>query len=212
MPGWVWCTAQTADHQACASGLGNATSAKSDHQLSPSLDGSSSKFDLGGKVGYSNALWWKSVDSSTSASHFAYDVSFYVDRADVAEALEFDVNQTVPGGVRFTWGTECDFKNTGKWDLWDPKGFRWVPSKLPCPVFSSNSWHHITWEFERANGQVHYISLTVDNQTMPVDVFYSPQLNWPFNVPDINVAFQMDGDIKQTPFSVWLDEVTLSEW
>jgi hypothetical protein len=26
------------------------------------------------------------------------------------------------------------------------------------------------------------------------------------------VAFQLDGDSKQTPYDVWLDQVTLSEW
>jgi hypothetical protein len=60
------------------------------------------------------------------------------------------------------------------------------------------------------NGQVRYISLTVDGTTMPVDIYKDLQPN--FNGTDINVAFQLDGDIKQHPYNVWLDEVTLKAW
>ena len=208
MPDWQWCTAEL-NHQPCASGRGNATSSKTDHQATPSLDGSSAKFTLGGKTGYSNALWWKSVSGGLDASHFSYDVSFYVDHPEVSEALEFDVNQSF-GGVRYVWGSECNFKDSKKWDIWDPKGFKWIPTSLPCPVFTANSWHHITWLLERVNGQVHYISLTVDGQTMPVDIYKDPQPK--FNGTDINVAFQLDGDINQAPYNVWLDEVTLKAW
>jgi hypothetical protein len=208
MPDWQWCTAQL-NHQPCASGLGNATSSKIDNQASPSLDGSSSKFTIAGPKGYSNALWWKSVSGGLDAAHFSYDISFYIDHPEISEALEFDVNQSF-NGSRYVWGSECNFKDTGKWDIWDPKRFVWVPTKLPCPVFSANTWHHITWLLERVNSQVHYISLTVDGKTMPVDIYKDLQPN--FNGTDINVAFQLDGDIKQHPYNVWLDEVTLKAW
>ena len=82
MPDWQWCTAQL-NHQPCASGLGNATSSKIDNQASPALDGSSSKFTIAGPKGYSNALWWKSVSGGLNASHFSYDVSFYIDHPEV---------------------------------------------------------------------------------------------------------------------------------
>lgn len=208
MPDWQWCTAQL-NHQPCASGLGNATSSKIDNQASPALDGSSSKFTVAGNKGYSNALWWRSVSGGLDAAHFSYDVSFYIDHPELSEALEFDVNQSF-NGTRYVWGSECNFKDTGKWDIWDPKGFVWVPTNLPCPVFSANTWHHITWLLERVNGQVHYISLTVDGKTMPVNIYKDPQTS--FNGTDINIAFQLDGDIKQHPYNVWLDEVTLSAW
>jgi hypothetical protein len=208
MPDWQWCTAKL-NGQPCASGLGNATSAKADDQSKPSLDGSSSKFSIGGNKGYSNALWWKSVSGGLSASHFLYDVSFYIDHPEVSEALEFDVNQSFDN-KRWVWGSECNFKDSHHWDIWDPKNFIWVPTSLPCPVFSANTWHHITWQLERVNNQVHYVSLTVDGNTMPVDIYKDLQPN--FNGTDINVAFQLDGDSAQHPYNVWLDEVTLKAW
>jgi hypothetical protein len=208
MPDWQWCTAKL-NGQACASGLGNATSAKTDNQSQPSLDGSSSKFSIGGNKGYSNALWWKSVSGGLPASHFLYDVSFYIDHPEVSEALEFDLNQSFDN-KRYVWGSECNFKDSHHWDIWDPKNFKWVPTSLPCPVFSANTWHHITWQLERVNNQVHYVSLTVDGNTMTVDIYKDLQPN--FNGTDINVAFQLDGDIAQHPYNVWLDEVTLKAW
>jgi hypothetical protein len=209
MPGWQWCTAQSSDHRTCASGLGNAVSSKTDNQTSPSRDGSSSKFYIGGPTGYSNALWWETLDPNPAFTHFDYDLWFYVDRPDVSQALEFDVNQSF-GGTRYTWGTECNFKGTGKWDLWDPKAEKWVPSQVDCPVFSATTWHHLIWQLERVNGQVHYISVTVDNQVLPVDIYKDPQPNMGGN--DIDVAFQLDGDVNQAPYNVWLDQVKLSQW
>ena len=209
MPAWQWCTAQTSDHHTSAAGLGNATSSKTDNQPNPARDGASSKFSIGGPRGYSNALWWKALEPNPAFTHFNYDVWFYVDHPEVSQALEFDVNQSF-NGIRYTWGSECNFRGTGKWDVWDPKIGQWVASNVDCPVFSAGVWHHLLWQLERVNGQVHYISLTVDDQVFSVDIFKDAQLNWPGN--DIDVAFQMDGDSNQAPYNVWLDEVTLTQW
>ena len=189
--------------------MGNAASSKTDNQSNPSRDGSSSKFYIGGSTGYSNALWWKTLDPNPTPTHFLYDLWFYIDNPDASQALEFDVNQTF-GGTRFTWGTECNFKDTHKWDIWDPKAGKWVPTQFDCNPFSANTWHHLVWQFERVNGQVHYVALTIDGQTLNVDTYYEPQGGVMGN--EVDVAFQLDGDNKQTPYNVWLDQVNLSEW
>ena len=43
-----------------------------------------------------------------------------------------------------------------------------------------------------------------------VDKYYNPQPD--YNGSDLNVAFQMDGDYRQDPYSVWLDDISLSYW
>ena len=58
--------------------------------------------------------------------------------------------------------------------------------------------------------RVHYISLILDNQMFPVDIWYNSQQNW--QMEDIDIAFQMDGDFAQHPYSVWLDRVNLAAW
>lgn len=180
-----------------------------EHQASPSRDGSSAKFTISGSKRYSNALWWEFLEPSSSFTHFNYDLWFYIDHPDVSQALEFDVNQTI-NGTRYTWGSECNFKADGKWDVWNPARGQWEPSHVDCPAFSAATWHHLLWQLERVNGQVHYISLTVDGQVFPVDIYMNPQTNWVGN--EIDVAFQMDGDSNQTPYNVWLDQVTLTQW
>lgn len=208
LPGWQFCTKKL-NGGVCASGAGNAVSAIHQHQTSPATDGDSSEFTISGPTGYSNALWWNSFPPNSNVTHFTYDLWFYVDRPQVSQALEFDVNQSF-GGIRYTWGSECNFNGTHKWDIWDPAGFKWVPTGVACRPFSPNAWHHLVWQLERANHQVHYISLTVDNQQSSVDIYKDPQTNW--NFEDINVAFQLDGDSRQDPYNVWLDQVSLTMW
>lgn len=206
IPAWQFCTQDLAG-TACASGLGQSVSTQTQSVATPSLSGSSAEFTLSGTQGYSNALWWVQLGGGTLLSKFTYDLDFYVNNPDVVEALEFDVNQSY-GGVRYTYGTECSYKNTHMWDVWDPQHLVWVPSSVPCPPVAANTWHHLTWQFERVNKQVHYISVTLDNVTRPVNLYLNPEPNW--NKEDIDVAFQMDGDSNQDPYNVWLDNVTLT--
>lgn len=212
MPGWQSCSAKFPSNspragQLCAAGLGTAASTMSPNQASPSRDGKSAKFTLGGPAAYSNELWFEPLGGGTSATHFTYDLWFLIDNPTAPQALEFDVNQTF-GGLRWTWGTECNFKGDGVWDIWDPLNEKWVPTSVACKPFPANQWNHLVWTLERVNGQTHYISVSVNGVTSTVNQFFQPQTNW--TLEDIDVAFQMDGDFAQQPYNVWLDEVTLT--
>ncbi len=173
------------------------------------MDRDSSMFSISGSTPYSNALWWRTLDVPQSATHFTYDVFFYLEDPAAPEALEFDANQTY-GNVRYTWGTECSYKNTGKWDIWDPPNGRWVPTNVPCPPVAPNTWHHLVWQFEKIQGGVHYIGVELDGKFTAVDQRFWVQQNWGGNETD--VAFQMDGDVQQKPYKVWLDQLNLTTW
>jgi hypothetical protein len=56
--------------------------------------------------------------------------------------------------------------------------------------------------------EVHYISLTVAGQNYAIDTYYMAEPKW--YAEEIDIAFQIDGNYKQQPYSVWLDEVTLN--
>ncbi len=202
---WVSCSALIAG-STCAAGLGVAESSLSLRQSTPSLDGSSAKFSLAGKQAYSNELYWTPLGGGNNVSHFSYDLWFYVDNGDAPQSLEFDVNQAF-GGTRWTWGTQCDFDQTHHWDIWDPLHGLWMPTSVPCNHFPSNTWIHLVWNLERIGNQVHYINVSVADQTYTVDTYYTAQPNW--YQEEIDVAFQMDGNYAQQPFKVWLDEVSL---
>ncbi len=213
MPGWQSCSAtfptgSGRDGQICAAGLGTAQSTMTENQSSPAMDGKSAKFSMGGPTPYSNMLYFNPVAGGNNVSHFTYDLYFYIDNPDAAQALEFDINQTF-GGNRWVWGSECNFNGSGKWDIWDDIN-GWTPTSIACTPFPASTWIHLVWTVERVGNQVHYISLQVGDQTYNVDTYFQNQPDW--TLEEIDVAFQMDGNYEQDPYNVWLDEVTLTAY
>jgi hypothetical protein len=213
MPGWQNCSAlfppgSGRDGQICAAGIGTAVTTMTPNQSTPSMDGKSAKFSMGGPTPYSNMLYFNPIAGGNNVSHFIYDLYFYIDNPNAPQALEFDFNQTY-GGNRWVWGSECNFNGTGKWDIWDDIN-GWKPTTVDCKPFPANTWIHLVWNLERVGNQVHYISLTVGDQTYPIDTYYPNQPNW--TLEEIDVAFQMDGNYKQEPYNVWLDEVSLTAY
>lgn len=209
LPGWLSCSAALGNGFTCAAGLGTAVSQLIQNQSSPSLDGSSAEFTMAGPHPYSNELYWYPLGGGNNVTHFTYDLWFYVSVGDAPQSLEFDVNQAF-GGTRWTWGSQCDFDQTGKWTIWDPLHEIWVPTSVPCEHFPSNTWIHLIWNLERVGNQVHYMTLDVADQEYDVDTYYTAQPNW--YQEEIDIAFQLDGNYEQQPYQVWLDKVTLNTY
>jgi hypothetical protein len=209
MSNWLSCSALLASGSTCAAGLGVAASTLTQHQSNPSLDGSAAKFSLGGSHAYSNELYWNPFGGGNSVTHFTLDLYFYINEGAAPQALEFDVNQAF-GGTRWTFGTECDFNQTGKWNVWDDLHGMWMPTFVACDHFPSNTWIHLVWNFERVGNQVHYISLSVADSSYNIDTYYTAEPNW--YQEEIDVAFQMDGNYQQQAYDVWLDEVNLNAY
>lgn len=207
--GWQNCGAAIGNGATCAAGLGNAVSELTQFQPSPSLSGSSAKFSIAGSHDYSNELYWYPLGGGSNVTHFTYDLWFYVDVGDAPQSLEFDVNQAF-GGTRWTWGSQCDFNQTGHWTIWDPLHEIWIPTSVDCVHFPSQTWIHLIWNLERVGNQVHYMTLNVAGQEYDVDTYYTAQPKW--YQEEIDVAFQMDGNYKQQPYNVWLDNVTLNAY
>jgi hypothetical protein len=209
LPGWLSCSAAIGQGSTCAAGLGNAMSQLTQDQSSPSLSGSSAEFTISGSHAYSNELYWYPLGGGNNVSHFTYDLWFYVSDGDAPQSLEFDVNQAF-GGTRWTWGSQCDFDQTGKWTIWNPLDEIWVPTSVPCKHFPSQTWIHLVWTLERVGNQVHYMTLSVAGQEYDVDTYYTAQPDW--YQEEVDIAFQLDGNYKQQPYDVWLDEVTLNAY
>ena len=204
MAGWESCTV-------CAGAGGSGPSAAFGTQQgvsSPSLSGASMQLSIGGSTPYSDALWWKQLGGNNGITHFQYDVDFYLTNPGVAQALEFDVNQS-NGVYKFIFGTQCDIKGAGAWDVWDTAGHGWVNTGVPCSAPSAYQWHHLTWELYHDDYQAHFVALTLDGVKHYVNMAFWVQ---PSSVSEINVAFQMDGDNVQHAYDAWLDNVTLSYW
>jgi hypothetical protein len=176
---------------------------------SPSLTGSAIKFNITGGTPWADALWWKQVGGDDSKTHFVYEMQFYLDNPDAAQALEFNVNQNA-GGWRYEYATQCDIRGSHTWRIWDHTTMHWVGTNATCPFFTGNKWNKLAWEFERTSDhKVKWVAVTLNGQRS--------EINQSFNAftasgSGIDVAFQMDSDGGPTPWSVWVDQVKLSEW
>lgn len=174
---------------------------------SPSIDGKSAVYWLGGTTPYSNALWWKQLGGNDAYKHFVYDLQFFIKNLPAAQSLEFDVNQSA-GGLKYIFGTECNLVNGKGWRVWDTKNKAWITTGASCSI-KANAWNHLTWEFERVGSQTHFIAVTLNGYRQSINRYYYAQSS---SVHEINVAFQMDGNYNQTDYSVWLDKVHLFYW
>jgi hypothetical protein len=203
MAGWENCTV-------CAGANANGPAANysmiSGH-ASPSLDGNAAKFSISGTTPYSDALWWKQLGAADSATNLKYDVDFYITNPAVAQALEFDNNQS-NGSHKFIYGTQCNIK-AGHWDVWGNAAGNWISAGIACSAPTAFQWHHLTWEFQRTATNVIFVGFTYDGVTHYVNRSYPARGS---SVHEMNVAFQMDGDFAMHAYSTWLDKVTLTYW
>jgi hypothetical protein len=203
MTGWESCTV-------CAGANANgpvAIYSMVENQASPSLDGRSAKFSISGSTPYSDALWWKQLGAVDTATHLKYDVFFYITNPGVAQALEFDNNQS-NGVHKFIYGTQCNIKG-GHWDVWGNAAGNWISTGIACSAPTAFQWHHLTWEFTRTSTNVVFVGFTYDGVTHYVNRSYPARNS---SVHELNVAFQMDGDFAMHAYSTWLDKVSLTYW
>jgi hypothetical protein len=177
---------------------------------SPSLSGSSAKFSLlSGSAPWSQALWWKYLTSADSATHFVYDLYFYMDNPAAAQAVEFDVSQSA-GGNRYEWATQCDMRGDHTWRVWNPSQEAWNSSGVSCTAPAAGSWNHLIWEFERnSSAQVVFTAVTLNGNRSAVNMVMSHQQD---SSSGVDVAFQMDAEGTPILYSVWLDRVKLTYW
>jgi hypothetical protein len=178
--------------------------------VSPSLSGSSARFQLlTGTQPFGAALWFKFLGAQNGATHFVYDLFFLVDNPDAAQALEFNVVQSA-GGNRYNFATQLDLAGQNTWRVWDPVGQHWVASAVHSTQLVANTWYHLVWEFERdADDNVVFTAVTLNGTRGVVN------LSMPHTADSssgVDVAFQADANLAATPYSVWLDKVSLTFW
>jgi hypothetical protein len=190
---------------------------------SPSLSGKAAKFSIGGTTPYADVLWTNPLigdfssqgmpDSShkiiPNLHYFTYDLYFYSSTLELSQVLEFDINQYF-NSMAFTWGNQCRIAGGHEFDIWDNINWKWVPTGVPCnPV--NNSWNHVTFQAQRTwDNQLLYHSITLNGVTSVIDRYYPP-----FSVNNwygVTANYQMDGNYKQSPYSVIVDKFSLIYW
>lgn len=204
MTGWESC-------DTCAGWGGSgptATHTMTQNLSSPSLDGKSAQFYLKGSTPYVAALWWKQLGANSAVSNFSYDLYFYLKTPSAAQALEFDVNQSL-NGQKYIFGTQCDIKGNHDWDVYDAAAHKWMQTGIACSAPAAYTWNHLTLEFQRANGMVKFVAVTLNGKKSYINKSYSPASS---SAKELNVAVQLDADGTYTPFSEWTDKINLTAW
>jgi hypothetical protein len=188
---------------------------------SPSMSGGSAQFNLGGSAIYSDALFNNHLIGPFSSQglpdnsqtlvptfhNFTYDVYFYGTNLELSQAVEFDINQFF-NNLGFIWGHECRIAGGHEWDIWDNVNAHWIPTGVACnPV--DNEWNHVTIQVQRtASNQLLYQSITLNGVTNTLNLYYNPGsvTNW----YGVTINYQMDGNNEQTPYSVYLDNLSFT--
>lgn len=188
---------------------------------SPSMSGAATEMYLGGNEGYGDGLWNNHLIGDGSSQgmpdskhsivptlhNFTYDVYFWGGNLQLAQAVEFDINQFFDS-MGFIWGHECRVAGGNEWDIWDNVSQHWIPTGVSCyPV--SNSWNHLTLQVERtSDNQLLYKSITLNGKTANLNQYYEhgSAPGW----YGVTVNYQQDGNSKQSPYSVYLDELTFT--
>jgi hypothetical protein len=188
---------------------------------SPSMSGNATQYNLGGTAVYTDALFDNHLIGPFSSQGlpdtnqtlvptyhtFTYDTYFYGTNLELSQALEFDINQFFDS-LGFIWGHECRIAGGHEWDIWDNVTAHWVPTGVACnPV--DNSWNHVTIQVQRTSGdQLLYQSITLNGVTSTLNQTYDhgSAPGW----YGITINYQMDGNSKQSPYSVYLDDLTFS--
>ncbi len=188
---------------------------------SPSMSGEAIQMYLAGGEGYGDALFNNHLIGDDSSQgmpdpnhtlvptlhNFTYDVYFWAGDIGLSQAVEFDINQFF-NNQGYIWGHECRVAGGNEWDIWDNVNSTWVPTGIACnPV--SNSWNHLTIQVERtSSNQLLYQSITLNGKTSTVNQYYNPG-----SAPGwygITINYQQDGNSSQSPYSVYLDELTFT--
>jgi len=180
------------------------------HQFigTPSLTGKASEYWIGPKVPYSGALWWKQLGAKPNASHFVYDLYFYVKDPNAPQAIEFDMNQSV-GSRKFIFGTQCDIKNHHDWDVWDTASGRWIQTGIACSAPPAYTWNHLVLEFARSSNQATFVSVTLNGKKSYINRTFN---TFGVNASELNTAVQLDGNSKYTAYSMWVDKMQVTYW
>jgi hypothetical protein len=190
-------------------------------QTSPSLDGSSREFYVGGPV-WTAALWYHPVQSYTgqynSATHFLWDFWVYVDSSSMQNVwtLEFDLYQAI-SGYEYMIGSHCQFSSTQQgnyWYGWNQVTHQWIQTSVPCSrnLMPGGQWHHIQWMMERIPNSHYYKydTLVVNGTVYPINM--TQPADWSGWGDTLGVQWQVDTNANGGSVHMWTDKVTLTMW
>ena len=171
----------------------------------------STQFSLAQGAAWGHALWWKRLGNDPNPSHFVLTLDQYIEAPQASFGVEYDVNQIV-GANWYDFAVQCSF-GYDIWQLWDDANQQWVPTSVPCARPAPSTQSQIRLEFDRSNGQAHFVSIGTNGNVVPVNVAFNPQSSAGVgNDGDFGVHIQLNADGNPDPYSVWVHDLALNYW
>ena len=132
--------------------------------------------------------------------------------ASVVQAIEFTMNKW-DEGQRYEFALQWENVGDGapQWRYWDanrPLGEQWVafdPRIMQC--LQADQWHTLALNGRIVDDQVYYKSFTINGQMHSLDLTVSPD-SVPGEPDRLALAIQLDGNSKQTPYDVFIDNLS----
>ena len=174
---------------------------------SPSLDGTSGRFNLDPTGQFNNCLWPIKLGTS-KATHFTLDVHYQISKPSVSQGVEFSSNKHM-GTKWYKFSVQCSFYK-GVFSVWDTAGSQWVATNIPCKQPAANTWEHLTVQTEINNGQAVFQSLTYNGTTYTINKSFNPKSGT--SSYSFGVHFQMNGDRSGDSYYTWVDNLKYTYW
>ncbi len=167
------------------------------------------QFSIGHGAAWAQALWWERLGNDPTISHFVLSLDQYIENPAASFGVEYNVNQII-NGAWYKFSTQCSFGD-GIWQVWDAANQHWTPTSVPCARPTPSTHQQLEMQYERVNGQDHFISITIDGKVYDVNMLFNPQPISGAN-GDFGVHFQLNGDANSDPYSVWVHNLQLTYW
>lgn len=185
---------------------GNCTTPTAD--TTNQLDGASIKFPYTGGAAFTSATF-STVPAGDFSTATNYSLEFwsFITNPTASQALEVYARQVI-GGNSYPFQIQCDFKDSGKWRVWDPVASNWVATTRNCVVFTANSWDHFILHFNRVGTQLVYQDIVINGVTYSFNVTVNATSTTASN--SMTVLTRLVGDSAGTAYSWWLDQMSLT--
>ena len=177
---------------------------------SPTTDGSSTQFKIGGAYPYKNAYWYigRTPSPSTPLKYLRYEFDLYVPAAyaTAPQAIEFECQQKA-GGYIYNFAWQANY--AGKvWRIFDYVNRKWDATPLKFSGFSPDTWHHIIAEYHTSGSKVVHDALTIDGVRYVVNIAHAAKSTTTGHY--LTNAFQLDLNGKATDYKVYVDGMKVS--
>jgi uncharacterized repeat protein (TIGR01451 family) len=207
------------DHEAADWGVfceGSPTWDK-ENVTTPSRDGEALQCAITGGEPHSNVHCYRNLLPEPTAAVFTMTTPFLFTPTttcnneggpSVVQALEFAMNKW-QDDKRYEFALQ--WQNVGEgapqWRYWDPFQ-KWVPiSPSITQCLEAGKWYTLTLTGEIIDDNVHYKNFTLDQESHPLDITVEP-FPTPGEPDRLAVAVQLDGNETQSPYEVFLDQVS----